>query len=230
MAMRIGFFITFVQLVAFTGLYSQVVVNPNYGLKSHETLEIQKIEISQERTIVDLTIENRIEKGSFCADRNIYLINPAGSRMKLLTAKGIPVCPDTFNFSVIGEKLRFTLEFPPLKGEIKWIDIIEDCASNCFWFYGVTLDNELNRRLDEAFSLASSGKPSENIDLFKSILDDIDDQNLGIEGLLFINIITASAEDNNNVNAQMWYQKLTASKAPRLGNYIKYLNEMGIKY
>lgn len=209
---------------------SQVISFPNYGLKSHETLEISKIESTAEKTVVYLNIENRIEKGSFCADKNIYLIDPAGKKMKLVKASGIPVCPDSFIFNSIGEKLQFTLEFPPLKGGTKWIDLIEDCTSNCFWYYGVTLDNELNKKLDETFSMASTGKPSDNIILFRNILDSIDNQNLGIEGLLYTNIINSAVEDNDNVSAIMWYKRLSASKAPRVSDYVKYLNNRGIKY
>lgn len=211
-------------------IHAQTFEKPNSSLKSHETLEISKIEITPEKTIVSLSIENRIVGGQFCADRNIYLIDPAGERLKLKKSSGIPVCPDTYQFKSIGEQLQFTLEFSPLKAGTKWIDIIEDCASNCFWFYGVTLDNDLNRKLDEAFILASKQNPANNINLFKNILDNIDSQNLGIEGLLYINIINAAVEDADNVNAAVWYKRLAASHAPRVNQYLKYLNDKGIKY
>ena len=169
-------------------------------------------------------------EGTFCADRNIFLTDPAGGKFKLKKAAGIPVCPDSYKFKSIGEKLQFTLEFPPLKTGTKWIDIIEDCTSNCFRFYGVTLDNELNLTLDDAFSLAAKGIPAENMILFSKILDDIGSENLGIEGLLYINIINAAVEDSDNVNAMVWYKRLAASKAPRVEEYLKFLNDRGIKY
>ena len=210
--------------------FSQLTEQPNCALKIPETLEISKVEITKVKTVVYLTIENRIERGYFCADKNIFIIYPDGTRSKLTSSNGIPVCPETYNFKTIGEKLQFTLEFPPLKTGTKWIDIVEDCTSNCFWFYGVTLDNELNIRLDEAFALSSKGKPADNIVLFKNILDSIDSQNLGIEGLLYINIINAAVEDNDNVNTIVWYKRLASSHAPRLSYFIKYLNDRGIKY
>lgn len=210
--------------------FSQTISLPNYALKSHETLEISKVEITAQRTVIYLSVENRITGGNFCADKNIFIIYPNGSRLKLTKAINIPVCPDTYNFKSIGEKLQFTLEFPPLKTGTKWIDIVEDCASNCFWFYGVTLDNDLNKKLDEAFSMASKVKPAENIILFKTLLDSIDSQNLGIEGLLYINIINAAVEDADNINTIVWYKRLASSHAPRLSYYIKYLNDKGIKY
>jgi hypothetical protein len=212
-------------------IFSQTYNHPNVALKSHETLEISKVEINSKVTTIFLSVENRRnEGGNFCADKKTYIIYPNGSKMNLTKANNIPVCPDTYNFKTVGEKLQFSLEFPPLKPGTKWIDVIEDCSSNCFWFYGVTLDNELNIRLDQAFNLASKGQPTDNINLFKNILDDIDSQDLGIEGLLYINIINAAVENADKVGAAVWYKRMAASHAPRLGQYLKYLNDRGIKY
>jgi hypothetical protein len=211
-------------------IFSQTYIQPNVSLKSHETLEISKVEITDQKTVIYLSVENQIIEGNFCADKNIYLICPDGSRLKLTQAKNIPVCPETYKFKNIGEKLQFTLDFSPLKEGPKWVDIVEDCTNHCFWFYGVTLDNDLNKKLDEAFSQASKGKPAENIVLFKTLLDSIDSQNLGIEGLLYINIINAAVENADNVSAIVWYKRLASSHAPRLSYYIKYLNDRGIKY
>jgi hypothetical protein len=208
----------------------QAFIQPNYALKSHETMSVNKFEMTGEKTIVSVSVENRITGGNFCADRNIYIIDPTGEMYKLVKATGIPICPASYTFKNIGEVLNFTLEFPMLKPGTKWVDIIEECTSNCFWFYGVTLDNELNLKLDEAFSKASGGKPAENMILFSKILDDIGSQNLGIEGLLYLNIINAAVEDSDNVNAMVWYKRLASSKAPRVEEYLKFLNNKGIKY
>lgn len=230
MKVKIATLVLFFFLAGISDIFSQTYLQPNYALKSHETLEISKVEVTTRNTIFYLTIENRIEGGTFCADGNIYLINSEGDKYKLKKSSGIPVCPDSYKFKAIGEKLHFSLEFPSLKPGTKWVDIVEDCTSNCFWFYGVTLDNELNKKLDEAFAQASKGKPSDNMVLFKNILDSIDSQNLGIEGLLYINLINAAAEDADNVNAIVWYKRLASSHAPRVSYYIKYLNDKGIKY
>jgi hypothetical protein len=210
-------------------IHSQIIELPNAALKSPETLEISKVEISTEKTIFYLTIENRREGGTFCADKNVFLISSDGSRLKLIKANNIPVCPDSFKFKNIGEKLQFTLEFPPLKSGTKWIDLVEECTDNCFWFYGITLDIDLNKRLEEAFMKASTGKPADNLVLFKNVLDSVDSQNLGIEGLLYINIINAAAEAGDKVNLNVWYRKLISSNAPRVSYYIKYLNDRGIR-
>jgi hypothetical protein len=222
-------------LICFHALYAvicraETIDAPGCALKSHETLVISRIEITSASTLIYLTIENRIQGGNFCADRNIFLIEPDGTRLKLVRSAGIPVCPDSYRFRTAGEKLQFSLEFPPLKNGIKWFDLIEECSANCFWFYGLTLDPVLNKRLDDIFTIASKGKPSENISLFRSLLESIDSLDLGIEGLIYINIINASVEDGDKAGAMVWYNRLLSSHAPRLGSYIKYLNDKGIKY
>ena len=210
--------------------FSQPISDPNTGLKSPETLEIRKIEITPQKTVVYLIIENRREGGNFCADKNIVIIYPDGSRVKLINADGIPVCPDAYKFKSIGEKLAFTLTFPPLKPGTEWVDIIEDCADNCFYLYGVTLNQVLNKRLDEAFILAASATPEKNLLMFRNILESVDDQNTGIEGTLYINVITAAVESGDKVEGSVWYKRLLSSRAPRLSEYVKYLNDRGIKF
>ena len=222
--------LTLAAFVCVTGINAQTITNPNFAMKSHETLGIVKVETTPQKTVVYLSIENRITGGSFCTDRNTDIIYPDGSRMKMVSAEGIPLCPDNYNFKEIGEKLMFTLSFPPVRSGTKWIDIVEDCSDNCFWFYGVTLDNELNSRLEKAFEAAGKGTPGNNIMIFRSILEEIDDSNLGIEGLLYINIINDAIEAGNQVEASVWYKRLAASGAPRRSYYLKYLNDKGIKY
>jgi hypothetical protein len=230
MWMRKLFFLILSTVYCFSGTPAQVIIQPNYGLKSHETLEIRNIELASQATTFYLRIENRITNGSFCADKNIFMIYPDGSRNKLVSSTGIPVCPEAHKFKSIGEKLDFILTFPPLKPDTKWVDIIEECNEDCFSFYGVTLDNELNKKLDNLFTIASKGKPSGNTYLFKTLLDSIDNQNLGIEGLLYINIINAAVEEDDKVNTIVWYKRLVSSGAPRLNQYLKYLNDKGIKF
>jgi len=209
---------------------SQQISDPNTGLKSPETLELKKIEVSTEKTVVSFSLLNQRVDGYFCADKNIFIIYPDGSKIKLISAAGIPQCPDTYKFKSVGEKLAFTLTFPPLKPSTEWIDIVEECSDNCFYFYGVTLNADLNKRLDEAFMIATKGDPQKNMLLFRNILDSVDKQNPGIKGLLYINIINAAIEAGDKVEATVWYKRLLSSKSPRLNQYVKYLNDNGIKY
>ncbi len=210
--------------------WSQSYIQPNYGLKSHETLVINKIEASDKAATIYLTIENRIPGGTFCADKNIYIFYPDGTNSKLVSSNNIPVCPESHKFTTPGEKLNFTLTFPPLKKGIEWIDLVEDCSDNCFHFYGVTLDNELNGKINDAFSMAENDDPLKAMISFIDILESTDPKNIGSEGLLYVNIISLAREAGNYGQAADWYKKLKNSGAPRLQEYIKFLNDQGIRY
>jgi len=213
-----------------SSLLSQTYIKPNYGMKSHETLELIRIEINPQGTTTYLTLENRITGGYFCTDRRTYIIYPDGSRSRMIKASGIPYCPELHKFYAVGEKLHFELTFPPLKEGTKWIDLVEQCGSNCYYVYGIVLDNELNRKIDEVFSAASSGTPGDNILLFRRLLEETDSLNLGTEGLLYVNIINAAIEAGDNVEAAVWYKRLASSGAPRAAEYLKMLNDRGIKF
>jgi hypothetical protein len=209
---------------------SQTVENPNFSLKSHETLEISKIVTDSKSTKFYMSIENRIESGTFCADRNIYIIYPDGRRSRMISSSGIPNCPDTYHFKLIGERLDFVLTFPPLRPGTEWIDLIEDCNDNCFSFYGITLDEDLNKKINDAYAKTANLKPEDAMDYFINILEKTDDQNLGCEGLLYLNIITLATKAGDGVKAAEWYNRFRLSGAPRLPYYIRYLNDQGIKY
>jgi hypothetical protein len=217
-----------ISVTAFSN--SQILINPNYSLKSHETLNIKKIEAGNRATIFYMSVENRRVGGTFCADKNIYIIYPDGKRIKLNSSSGIPVCPDAYNFKTTGEKLDFTLEFPSVKPGTKWIDLVEDCSDNCFSFYGISLDINLNKRLDDAFELAENGNEAKALISFIALAREIDNDSRGISGLVYINIVKLARETGDNAKAEEWYKKFKLSDAPRLAQYIKYLNDQGIRY
>jgi hypothetical protein len=224
-------FVFFTILFAVSAIcLSQEIARPNFAMKSHETLELLKVDLQSGKTILFFSIENKIPGGNFCADKNISIIYPTGEKIRVTEASGIPICPKTYNFKTIGEKLFFALVFPPLKSGTEWVDVIEECSSNCFWFYGVTLDQALNRKIEDAFTAASAGKPEDNIMVFRKLLDEIGEKNLGIEGLVYINIINAAIEAGDKVEASVWYKRLQTSGAPRLNYYLKFLNDKGIRF
>jgi len=211
--------------------HSQTIENPNFSLKSHETLEIRKITTDSGSTVFFMSIENRrISGGSFCADRNIYIVYPDGTRSKMKASNGIPNCPSSYKFKTVGERLDFTLTFPKLKEGTEWIDLIEDCSENCFSFYGITLDGDLNSKIDGAFAKADSIGGSAGLAGLIKILDETDSKNLGSEGSLYISIITLAQKSGDTGEAKEWYERFKLSGAPRLTQYIKFLSDQGIRY
>jgi hypothetical protein len=209
---------------------SQIVLNPNYGLKSHETLDIIKVENAGSHTILYMSVENKITGGYFCADKNIFIIYPDGTKSKLISSKGIPVCPDSHKFKTVGEKLNFELTFPALKPGVQWIDVVEDCSDNCFSFYGVCLNKSLNKKIDDASDLAENKEPAKALISFTDLANSIDKENSGMIGLVYLSIIKVAKETGNTAKAAEWYMKLKSSDIPRRDLYIKNLNAQGITY
>jgi len=214
----------------FSTVSGQVITRPNYSLKSHETLEILKVEVTAREVRFQMSVENRISGGNFCADKNIFIIYPDGTRSKLRSSEKIPVCPDTHQFMSIGEKLSFTLIFPPLRQGTEWIDLMEECSENCFSFYGITLDTDLNQRINEAFSFAEKGEPARAQAMFIKIIEETDYRNLGSESLLYLSIIKLAKEVGNTSTAEEWYKRFKLSGAPRSELYFRYLELQGIKF
>lgn len=224
-------FITAATIFIFMGIVqSQVIELPNYAMKSHETLEIKKIVTNDKGTTFWMSIENKIQGGAFCADRNIYLAYPDGSRSKIISSNGIPVCPDSYKFKSPGEKLDFLLVFPALKPGTEWVDLVEDCSDNCFSFYGLVTNNSLNNKIEEAFALAERKEPAGAMVGFIRIAEGSAKMNSGITPLLYINIIKLARETGNTVRAAEWYQKLKLSGIKDIDRYIKFLNMQGIIY
>lgn len=222
------FYLIFLLAIGLTSTFAQTFPSPNAALKSHETLEIIKIVISDDKSEIFLKVENRITGGNFCADKNIYIVYPDRTRILLTASNGIPVCPDTHKFKTIGEQLEFVLTFPPLRKGTASIDLIEDCQANCFSFYGIILDNDLNGKINEAYKYAANDEPAMSLMAFLKIADEY--KNGGVLGLLYLNIIRLSVGTGNKVKAAEWYKKLEASGLPETALYINHLNTLGIKY
>lgn len=225
-----SFFTLLLTLMLSGALYSQTLINPNYSLKSHETLRIIKIELKPEAAMFYMSIENRIENGTFCADRNIFLLYPDGKKSKLISSDNIPVCPDTHVFRSPGEKLDFVLTFPPVSRSVEWVDLVEECSENCFSFYGIALNNNLNQRIDNAFRLAENDETAKAMASFIALADELSASGHGIAGLLYINVIKLAAGSGDNNKAVEWYRRLKSSDIKRKDEHMKHLNDQGIRY
>jgi hypothetical protein len=132
-------------------------------------------------------------------------------------------------FKKPGEKLSFTLTFPPLSGEPYYIDLKEECSENCFSFYGIVLDEYLNSRLDEAFSMAERGLSFKAMDTFIK-MEDISAKHNGIRAVVYYNIVKLASETGNTVKAGEYYKKLSSMSSRGGKIYIDQLNLQGIRY
>jgi hypothetical protein len=202
-------FITGIFILVFNSvIISQIIEKPNFSTASHP-MTVERIEYADNQTIVSLSIENQSEKGYFCADKNIYLIDAlTNKKFKLIKSKDIPVCPETYNFSMVGEVLQFQLIFPKIDSDTKYISIVEECSSNCFNIKGIVLDKDFNKDIDLGYTNYALGNTELALSVFEQTLQNHTNYPFG--GLYF-NIIQILAEKNDMLNAKTWYKKLSNS-------------------
>lgn len=189
-------------------LFSQQIVSPNFALASHP-MKINKIELTDNQTIIELTIENQTDNGNFCADKNIY-IQDLGNKKKyqLIKSTGIPVCPDHYNFNFVGESLTFKLYFPKINTSTKFINLIENCNQYCFSIKGIILDEEMNKSIDLGYDYYAQGKLDFALQAFKQAIEEQTNYPFGI---FHLNMIQIFVEKNDFVNAKKWYNKILTS-------------------
>lgn len=214
----------------FAVLHAQIFNGPAVGLKNLQTMEVLRVELTGERTTVFLSVENRIKGGTYCADPNIFIINPDGSKLKLIKAIGIPQCPQSHKFKKEGEILEFSLVFPPLQPGTGWINLIEECSENCFSVYGILLNEAFSRRIDEALSYVDKGQVDTAIGLYRKLIGDAGPMEAGIAGSLYSDLVSLLAGKKYTASAAEWYRKLAASDLPNKQMYIDNLNFRGIRY
>jgi hypothetical protein len=222
--------LSFVLLISSVLVYTQTINHPNYGLKSHETLNIESVIYSDNSFTLNMIIENRSLEGNFCADKNIFIILPGNKKLKIISSEGIPVCPDAYNFSFIGEKLRFKLWFPAIAPDINWIDLIEDCNNACFSFSTIILDSTLNLDIDEAFSMLGSGKNTEAILTFEKLFEKVRIQKVPLEGNILMNLVLLYRKQGNPDQVKKYYQILRDLQTPESAKYIEILKNSGITF
>ena len=213
----------FVFLCAMVSLYPQAIENPNYGLKSHETLNIQSVMLTSNSTALFMAIENRSLDGTFCADKNIFIILPDGTRLKIEETDGIPKCPDSYVFKNFGEKLFFSLTFPALPKGTQWFDLLEDCNEACFSFNSIILDAEMNRKIDHAYALIESKNPEEACKEFEELLDNISDKRCSLTGAIYLNLIQLNRKMGNEKKSAEWLEALRKSDNPLKDKYLESL-------
>jgi len=195
-------------LFIYSHLISQSNTNINFAVSTHP-MKVNKIEFSQNQTKIELSIENQIKDGNFCADKKIDLQDAIGKGKSHLTkAEGIPVCPSNYKFTFIGEVLTFNLYFPVLDTKIKYINIIENCNQYCFSIKGIILSDEMNKEINLGYEYYSKGKLDFALSAFKMALENNPDYPFGF---LYFNIIQIYTEKDEYSSAKLWYNKLKNS-------------------
>lgn len=220
-------------LIAFLYLgavFAQKYDNPIAQKVTHPELKIKSIEITENSTIFSLEVTNKRNQGGwFCADEHIYLKNSKGSEVyELIRSENIPTCPEQFKFSYVGQELNFTLYFPPVSKEIKFLDLIEDCTNACFSFHGIILDNEHNakiRAFENGFDLYQNHQYKQAIPLFEKVLKGESIIDSHIYGLAYYYLILIHKELGDTDKMDYWHEELLNSNLEEKATFIKELEK-----
>ena len=221
--------ITLFLFIVFS-LKAQVYKSPIAAKQSHADLEIIQIERTAENTIVNLKVTNKRDAGGwFCASKSIIIKNSEGlEQYDLIKSENIPICPEKFEFSYVGQTLEFTLYFPPIPSDFQFIDIIENCADACFYFNHIILNNEHNDKIktfEQAFELYQSNQYIEAIPLFESVISTTTGIDSQIYGLSYYYLIKANQTLKQNDKAAYWIEELKKADVPDKQTILK---ELGI--
>ena len=192
--------------------FSQAYEKPNFSFSSHPTLEIDRIELKDDRTLVYMAITNKRIGSSFCVDTNTYIRNSLGAQeYKMTQSMGIPDCPDAHKFEAIGEKVNFILVFPHIPGDLKYIDIIEDCPDACFSFKYVMLDAELNQKINQGLLLYEYGKLNEALKHFEDLMSTDNDFMSPVFGTIYLYLMFINTELGELNEVDRHYEELQNS-------------------
>jgi len=207
-------------------LSAQEIVQPNYGLKNPETIEVIRIRMDGTQTMVDMSIQNRINNGYFCVDENTYLEYGNGIKMKMKSVSGLPLCPERYEFKTVGEKVYFTLVFDKLPADVEWFDIIEYCDANCFSILALTLDEEINSNINNAFSAMDRFEPEHAIEIFRNMLPSLKSSGHGITGSIYLNLVELLAANNLEDELRQLLSDFKESTIPHKQRYLEILNNL----
>jgi hypothetical protein len=209
---RTLFLLVLLQFLLLFPVHAQVYQRPNFSFSSHETLELQSIEVNDSLTRVYMSILSRKLGGTFCVDTNTYIRNSLGTEeYKLIESMGVPDCPEVHKFSIIGKKLNFILVFPAISKDLKYINIIEECPETCISIRYILLDNEINNRINQAFDLYEKRKMEESLKIFKDLMLSYNDNISPVFGTIYLYMISINYELGDSKEIHRLYDELQQS-------------------
>jgi hypothetical protein len=227
--MKTAFYILLLMMVSQTGMLAQVFEKPSFSLTSHPTLEITSIEKWEDQTVLNISVKNQRLSGSFCFDRQSFIANSIGEEEWKLTAmEGIPACPDQYRFKSIGEVLDFSLVFPAIPDEVKYIDLREGCEDACVTVKYILLDEEMNMRINEGFNLYEIGRLSASLQVFEDIMEARYDNSSPVFGTLYLYMMSIHYELGQSKEIRRIFNELKESSIIGREEFIETARETGL--
>jgi hypothetical protein len=210
-------------------LMAQIYDKPILSLTSHPTLDIMSVEKWEDQTVVNIRVKNQRISGSFCFDKETFLLNSLGSEeWKLTSMDGIPACPDQHRFKSIGEVLDFSLVFPAIPDEVKYIDLFEGCEDACVSVKYILLDEEMNNRINEGFNLYEIGRLSASLQVFEDIMEAGYDNYSPVFGTLYLYMMSIHYELGQSKEVRRIFNELQESTIIGKDEFIETARDTGL--
>ena len=210
-------------------MMAQVYDKPSFSLTSHPTLDIMSIEKWEDQTVLNIRVKNQRISGSFCIDKETFLLNPLGrEEWKLTSMDGIPACPDQHSFKSIGEVLEFSLIFPAIPDEIKYIDLHEGCEDACVSVKYILLDEEMNNRINEGFNLYEIGRLSASLQVFEEIMEAEYDNYSPVFGTLYLYMMSIHYELGKSKEVRRIFDEMNESSIIGKEEFIETARDTGL--
>jgi hypothetical protein len=227
--MKTIFYILLLMVGFQVRLVAQVFDKPSFSLSSHPTLEIMSIEKWEDQTVVNIRVKNQRISGRFCFDKETFLVNSLGSEeWKLTSMDGIPACPDQYRFKSIGEVLDFSLVFPAIPDEVKYIDLREGCEDDCVSVKYILLDEEMNNRINEGFNLYEIGRLSASLQVFEDIMESGFDNYSPVFGTLYLYMMSIHYELGQSKEIRRIFNELKESTIIGRDEFIETARDTGL--
>jgi hypothetical protein len=227
--MKTALYLLILMVVLQVRLMAQVFDKPCFSLTSHHTLEILSIEKWEDRTVVNIRVKNQRISASFCFDKETFLVNSLGSEQwKLMSMEGIPACPDQYRFKSVGEVLDFSLAFPAIPDEVKYIDLVESCEDACVTVKYILLDEEMNHRINEGFALYELGRLSASLQVFEEIMESRFDNYSPVFGTLILYMMSIHYELGQSKEVRRMFNELKESTIIGRDDFIETARETGL--
>ena len=227
--MKTVFYILLMMLSFQARLFSQVFEKPSFSLTSHPTLELTSVEKWEDQTVLNIRVKNQRISGSFCFDKESFLLNSLGTEeWKLTSMEGIPACPEQHQFKSIGEVLDFSLTFPAIPDEVKYIDLREGCEDACVSVRYILLDEEMNIRINEGFNLYEMGRLSASLQVFEDIMEASYDDYSPVFGTLYLYMMSIQFELGKSKEVRRIFNELKESSIRGRDDFIEMARDTGL--
>ena len=208
---------------------AQIFEKPSFSLTSHPTLEILSIEKWEDQTVINIRVKNQRLSGSFCMDKETFLLNSLGTEEWQLTSmEGIPACPDQHRFKSIGEILDFSLVFPAIPDEVSYINLVERCEDACVSVKYILLDEDLNVRINEGFDLYGIGRLSASLQVFEEIMESSYDDYSPVFGTLYLYMMSIQYELGRSKEVKRIFNELKESSIVGREEFIETARDTGL--